>query len=358
MRILHVLVHTGRLNGHVHAAVDLACAQAGLGYRVAVASGGGDFDDILDSNDVESIRLVQHRRLFSLVRATTGLVGLFRRERFDIVHAHMVTSALLCWPACLVFGVPLVTTVHNEFERSAVAMRVGTRVIGVSDAVARAMIRRGVPALRVRTVLNGTIGSPRHPGPSGSPAVLGSPSILFVGGLHPRKGLPDLLEAFGTVAAAIPNATLHIVGEGPSGAEYRAAAAAMPCASAIMFHGGIDDPRPWFLGADIFVLPSRADPAPLVLSEACEGGCAIVASDVGGIPEMLDGGRAGILVPPGDPKRMAAALTDLLSDPKALLEAKRRANANIPCLSLTRVAEQTLHVYRECMPLSRRGRTI
>jgi glycosyltransferase involved in cell wall biosynthesis len=348
LRILHVLNHLERLNGHVHATVDLACAQARLGHEVSVASGLGSLSNVLTANSVGTIRVDQRRRLPTAAMAVIELAKLMRRHRFDVVHAHMVTSALLSWPACKATGIPLVTTVHNEFERSAIGMGVGRRVIAVSGAVARSMVERGIPASRVRTVLNGTIGTPRYAAPSGPPAALGPASILSVGGLHPRKGLPDLLQAFQIVSATVPAATLHVVGEGPCEAEYKAAAAAMPCAGAITFYGGIDDPRPWYLGADVFVLPSHAEPAGLVLSEACEAGCAIVASDVGGIPDMLDGGRAGVLVPPKNPTMMAAALTTLLTDPCALLQGRRRALANIPRMSLDRVAQETLDVYREC----------
>jgi glycosyltransferase involved in cell wall biosynthesis len=346
---MHVLNHTERLNGHVHAAVDLACAQAASGHKVAVVSGGGSFDTLLAASNVEIIRVDQRRHPIIAVKAIAALTKLMRR--FDVVHAHMMTSALLCLPASKMTGVPLVTTVHNEFERSAIAMGVGRRVIAVSGAVARSMELRGIPASRLRVVLNGTIGSPRHAKPPGPPAHLGSPSILSVGGLHPRKGIPDLLSAFAIAAATVPSAKLHIVGTGPCETEYRDIAAAMPCASAITFHGGQDDPRPWFRGADVFVLASHAEPAGLVLSEACEAGCAIVASNVDGIPEMLDGGRAGVLIPPKNPEMLAEALIKLLTTPNALTEWKLRAIANSSRMSLDRVLEQTLAVYRECLAL-------
>ena len=348
LRILHVLNHTERLNGHVHAAIDLACAQTELGHQVAIASAGGSFDDLLAANSVETIHINQRRRPLTIAAAIIALDKLMRERRFDIVHAHMMTSAILCWFAGKATGTPLVTTVHNEFERSALVMGRGQRVIAVSGAVSRSMADRGVPKSRLRTVLNGTIGSRRNPRKPAPPAPLGEASILFVGGLHPRKGLPDLLEAFQWVIAEVPKASLHIVGEGPFRAVYEAAAAALPCAHAITFHGGLSDPRPWFRGADIFVLPSHAEPAGLVLSEACEGGCAIVATNVGGISEMLDGGRAGMLVPPKSPAKLAKALIGLLSDPAELEKAKRRASANVARMTIDRVARETLAVYSEC----------
>jgi len=358
LRILHVLNHTRRLNGHVHLTIDLACMQAQLGHEVAIASGDGDFDALLAAHGVEIIRIDQRQKPLVALRAVAALTRLLRSRRFDIVHAHMMTSAVLCWPACKAAGVPLITTVHNEFARSAVAMGVGRRVIAVSDAVARSMAKRGIPASRIRTVLNGNIGSPRLSAPAGPPAALGTPSILYVGGLHPRKGAPVLLRAFERVAREVPGASLHFVGDGPHRAEYEAMAAAMPCAAAITFHGGWDDPRPFFRGADVFVLPSLAEPAGLVLSEASEAGCAIVASDVGGVPEMLDGGKAGLLVPPDDPARLAEALVSLLVTPGALQDGKSRAHANAARMTLDRVVEETFAVYRECLPASAPGQRI
>ncbi|TXN57126.1 glycosyltransferase family 4 protein [Methylobacterium sp. WL18] len=347
MRILHVLNHTERLNGHVHAAIDLACAQAALGHSVSVASRGGDFDDLLAKNSIEKIILDQARVPLVLIKAELSLLKLVKR--FDIVHAHMMTSAVLCWPICILLRRPLITTVHNEFERSAVLMGIGSRVIAVSNAVSESMSKRGVPKSRLRTVLNGTVGSFRLDGPIGPAVNLGSPALLYVAGLHPRKGLPDLLNAFEIVAEIFPAARLNIVGEGPYQAEYQALAAGLRCAEAVVFHGGKDDPRPYFMASDLFVLPSLAEPAGLVLSEACEAGCAIVATNVGGIPEMLDGGNAGMLTPAHDPQNMARAIIRLLSDKSALDHAKMAAKANIPRLKLERVSQETLDIYRECL---------
>ncbi|UCF54035.1 MAG: glycosyltransferase, partial [Bradyrhizobium sp.] len=111
MRVLHLLNHTKRLNGNVHAAIDLACAEARLGHRVAIASGEGHFDDILTAHDVEIIPLTQERRVGALLKAAAKLQRLLRDWRPDVVHSHMMTSTVLAWPVCRLMRVPLVTTV-------------------------------------------------------------------------------------------------------------------------------------------------------------------------------------------------------------------------------------------------------
>lgn len=349
MRILHVINHTGRFNGNVHAAVDLACAQAAQGHSVAICSGGGDFDALLTESRVEIFTLDRRRSLSAALTTIGTILRLIKRWRPDVVHCHMMMSAVLAYPACKVGRTPLITTVHNAFERSAVLMGLGSRVIAVSEAVGTHMRRRGISAKRLRVVLNGTIGSVRQPRPLPEAEPLEHPAIVYVGGLHPRKGIVDLLQAFERVARKVLSANLYLVGEGPCQEEYRAMAGAMECASRIRFCGARPDPRAYLLGADIFVLASLSDPAPLVLSEAREMGCAIVATNVDGIPELLNRGKAGILVDPGSPSQLAKALEDLLSDKALLAMWRARSQINIGHLSLARVAEETVAVYADCL---------
>lgn len=345
MRVIHLLNHTRRLNGHVHAAIDLACAQQELGHQVEIASGGGDFDAFLADHSIPTVSIDHERRPVVLARALRDLTRHVRRTRPDIIHAHMMTSALLAWPVCRMAGIPLVTTVHNEFQKSSILMGLGTRVIAVSGAVGRSMASRGISASRIDVVLNGTIGSARFDGRDRTPLDLPSPSIVFVGGLHPRKGIDDLLAAFDIVHRRNRDTRLFIVGDGPHRGNYADRARAMACGEAVSFLGAQDNPYRWMAGGDIFVLPSHADPAPLVLSEAREAGCAIVATNVDGIPELLEGGEAGLLVPPHDPQSLAAAILSLTEDPALLAEWRARSQRNIEQMMIERVARDTIGVY-------------
>jgi glycosyltransferase involved in cell wall biosynthesis len=349
MRILHLLNHTNRLNGHVHAAVDLACAQAKLGHTVCVASGGGDFDSLLHRNAVTTVTIDHTRKPLNLVKSAARLRSHVLGWGADLVHAHMMTSAALGFPICQWLGIPLITTVHNEFEKSAILMGLGTRVIAVSAAVGSSMRKRGIPASRLRVVLNGTIGSARFEGRSEPGIVLDAPSILYVGGLHPRKGLPDLFEAFRLVRKTCSTGHLYIIGGGPFEKLYRQLVCEMECRDAVTFLGVKTDPFQWMASADIFVLPSHADPAPLVLSEAREARCAVIGTQVDGIPQLLEYGGAGILVAPRDPKGLAATLTSLLENPQRIEEWKEKSQLNIDRLTIARVAGQTMDVYLDAL---------
>jgi glycosyltransferase involved in cell wall biosynthesis len=349
MRIIHIMKYALHGAGNVYAAIDLACTQAKLGHKVYVCSSVSDFDDLLRKHDVEFIHVNQSG---SVAVSGFALVKLFWRLRAlkpDIVHAHMMKSALLAAILRPILGFKLVTTVHNEFQKSAIAMRVGQRVIGVSEAVTQSMIQRGIAPAKMRTVPNGTINSPRRPLPAPMPMALQHPAIVTIAGMHPRKGIVDLMHASVIVAERFPTAHLYLVGTGPMHDEYKQLANTLR-PNGITFCGHLDDPRPVLLAADVFVLASHSEPAALVLSEAREAGCAIVATDVGGNREMLSNGEAGVLVPPKNPAALADAIIGLLDDPAHMATMRANSTRDLYRFTMERVAADIEQVYRELVP--------
>jgi glycosyltransferase involved in cell wall biosynthesis len=349
MRIVHFLNHTRPNNGHVHVAVDLACAQSKMKHSVSVVSGGGAFDTLFADNGVKHIVIDQKRTLPNLMRALYQLRSAISSISPDIIHAHMMASAGLAFVLRRFMKFKLVTTVHNEFEKTAVIMGVGDRVIAVSQAVADSMERRGVRRSKLRIVLNGTIGSPRLSAEAPQPKALDRPAITFVGGLHPRKDVDDLITAFKTVSAQIPGASLYLVGHGPCWDVYKELASRTGVGNRIQFCGPQADPRPYLLGSDLFVLASHAEPGALVLPEAREAGCAIIATSVDGIPEMLDGGRAGILVPPRRPDLMAQAMIRVLTDRTLLVDMRARSRSNLDYFTVNRAAQDYITIYNSLL---------
>ena len=350
MRILHVLNHMKDVgNGIVNVATDLAYSQCGT-HDVAVASSGGAFATLVESNGGKHFHFDQRRTPANLARAAVRYVRIVREFRPDVVHVHMMTAMVFAKIFKPFFRYRIVSTVHNEFQRSAVLMILADRVVGNSVAVSNAMIRRGARREHVRTVLNGPIDSPRRAARDAYvPEVLRRPAIVSVGGLYERKGFDEVIAAFAELARTRPTIHLYIVGEGPDRPRFEAAAAASGCGERIHFVGFQRDPMPYMLGADIFVLASRKDPAPLAVSEARDAGCAIVASDVDGIPELLVRGVAGQLVPPRDPVALAAALAPLLDDPRELARWRARARAGAEMLSVARVVREMDEIYADAI---------
>jgi glycosyltransferase involved in cell wall biosynthesis len=349
MRIMHFLTHTHTCNGNVHVAVDLACVQSKMGYSVCVVSGGGDFDSLFQAYGVTHVVINLRRTLPNLIVASHKLYATFVSIRPDIVHAHMMTSAALAAAFRCFMKFKLVTTVHNEFARGVIIMGLGNRVIAVSKAVADSMRRRGVQKSKLCVVLNGTIGTPRLSVESPQAEQLNHPAITFVGGLHPRKGVGDLIAAFKIVSARVPAASLYLVGEGPHRHIYEELSSREGLGGRIRFCGFQADPRAYLYGSDIFVLASHAEPGALVLAEAREAGCAIVATAVDGTPEMLDDGWAGILVQPRRPELLAEAIIRLLTDKRTLAEMRERSRSNLRQFTVRRVAEECISVYRSAL---------
>lgn len=349
MRILHVLNHIQEIgNGIVNVAIDLACSQAQIGHQVAVASLGGEYESLLKRYRVTHYELNQTRRPHLLFQACQKYSAIIKTFQPDIVHAHMMTGVVLAKALKGQATYRLVSTVHNEFQRSAILMGLADRVIAVSAAVAQSMHQRGIPTHKLRVVQNGTLGSPRtRPLKDYIPNPLKRPAITTVAGMYYRKGINDLINAFHQIALDFPNAHLYLVGDGPDREAFEAQAQKTFIADRIHFERFQPEPQRYLLATDIFVLASHKDPCPLVIPEAREAGCAIVASAVDGIPEALAGGQAGLLVPPANSTQLADALRNLLSNPNILRLWQERAKQYLEHLTVERVSKETLKIYQD-----------
>lgn len=346
LRILHLanaLSDSG--NGIIHVMVDLAIGQRQAGHEVAVAAAYGQLAELLQAQAVDYIPL-QQRGARNAALAIGRLATLVRRHRFDIVHAHTVSGALAARVAVVGSPTRLVTHVHNSWQRHADLMRVGHRVIAVSDAVRREMIGRGIPAERITTVANGPLGSARaaREVPE-APITLAHPNLLTVAGMYQRKGISDLLEAFQLLRDQVAGVTLYLVGDGVDRSRFEAEARQLGLAGSAIFLRFRRDVARLLGQADVFVLASRSDPNPLVIAEARAAGCAIVSTAVDGIPEALDGGRAGLLVPARHPSALSAAIASVLRDTRLAASLRCAAGERLERLQVGRMCRDVLDVY-------------
>jgi glycosyltransferase involved in cell wall biosynthesis len=239
-----------------------------------------------------------------------------------------------------------VATLHNEFPKTASLMRFADRVVAVSEAVAESMRLRGVPAERLSVVRNGTVGTPRRAGMPLPPSPhLQRPSITTVAGMYQRKGIQDLLRAFARLRPRFPQATLYLVGNGPDRAMMEALAQELGLQGHAHFAGFVGNPAAYLAETDIFVLPSHKEAGGLVLCEAREAGCAVVATRVDGNPEMVGGEQAALLVPPADPDALADAIGRLLDDAVLRADLAARGQHSLDDFSVQRVCEAYLQLY-------------
>ena len=274
----------------------------------------------------------------------------------DIVHAHEPLIPGTGLFATLASPAPVVGTFHAFAERavlySAVApvlRRVWRRLaarLAVSRASAGFVERRFGDGVRV--VPNGTE-LERFQGVSPAPLPEGS-AVLFVGRLEPRKGLSVLVKALPALLRRRPDAFLVVVGDGPERDVVRRLPQEMR--ERVLMEGRVpDDALPsYHAGADVFCAPAvGGEGFGIVLVEAMAAGLPVVASDIPGYREVVRDGAEGVLVPPGDPEALAAAIAALLDDPLYARQLGEAGRQRARRYSWDVVAEEIETVYREAL---------
>lgn len=350
MRILHVMNNlSDRGNGIINLAVDLAIEQRKAGHTVALASGPGGYEQLLQLHGITRYRLDCAPR--HLLAASSEFRRILKRFQPDIIHAHMRMGLLIAWLSSRVARIPLVAHLHNVHDRASILMGLADRLITVSLSVSNSMQKQGIRRSKLRVVLNGTLNSERAAQQGGiTPAILQHPAITTVAGMNHRKGIEDLMLAFNMIAGDFVEAHLYLVGDGPERKLFERQAAKSRFRDRIHFEGFQSQPQAYMLSSDIFVLASRRESFGLVLTEAREAGCAIAASNVDGTPEALEGGEAGMLLPPRDPAALADAMRLLLENDELRRDWQRKARQNIEAFTTRRMADEVEKIYRELTP--------
>jgi glycosyltransferase involved in cell wall biosynthesis len=259
--------------------------------------------------------------------------------RPDIVHTHLGYADLLGGPAARSLGIPSVCTLHAhawpadprervKLTAMALARRWSAeRVIAVSESARAAYVASGADRPEhVVVVRNGVAGAARPGAGRAVRAELGIAAddlvVLMVSALRTEKAHDVALRAAGELLERIPALRLVVVGDGPLRAEVRRAAAAL--GPRVVATGYRSDVMALLDAADVLLHPSRHDALPTTIIEAMAASTAVLATRVGGIPELVEHGVSGVLVPaPPAAPQIAAALSELLLDP----ERRRRLSA-------------------------------
>jgi glycosyltransferase involved in cell wall biosynthesis len=221
----------------------------------------------------------------------------------------------------------VVSTVHSSRVRSAEDRELVRRLtpemdrlIAVSKAIERKIVEEGRDTIPVSLVYNGVdLERYDHQEPCCTlrdeyGMEPGAQIVGVVARLEPEKGHPTLLEAWPAVLRAVPDAYLLVVGEGSRRDALERLARELRIAHRVVFTGRRDDVPAVTAALDVAVLPSYREAQGLTILEAMALSRPVVASNVGGIPEVVEDGRTGLLVPPHDPDALAAAISRLLTD--------------------------------------------
>jgi glycosyltransferase involved in cell wall biosynthesis len=349
IRILHLANSlSDRGNGIVNVAVDLAAEQARRGQSVMFASEGGGFSELLESFGAKCVLLPQ-KGMRRLIGNSLGMLRLLRKVRPSVIHVHMRSGLVLAWPWARLLRIPVIMHLHNVHDPISGIARMPDRIIAVSEAVKKELLSQRIPGARIRVVLNGTLGSPRRNQAQPASAALLHPAFVTVSGLMHRKGIAELIEAFAKVASSDPAVHLYIVGSGTELELFSRMARESGTGDRIHFEGFHADPRGYLRAADIFVIASRRESFGLAILEAREAGCAIIATQVDGIPELLDRGRCGFLVPPRDARAMADAMVKLLQDSVLRKSLRGEARVGLERFTVERMVDEVMAVYQELL---------
>jgi glycosyltransferase involved in cell wall biosynthesis len=316
---------------------------------------------------VEFIGLSRDARLDP--RPWRQVLDRLRAGQVDVLHTHKFGSNV--WGALLDARAPVPVLVAHEhtwsysgrpirrfLDRQLIARRADA-FVAVSNEDRRKMIEiEGVPHEKIRMIPNGT--DLKAAGPDAGPAIrrgLGlkpdQPVVAAVALLRKQKALHLLIEAAVTLRKRFPDLAVLMVGgeepgEAAEPARLRDLVGEADIGDAVHFLGNRDDVAEILAATDIAILCSDYEGSPLVLMEYMEAACPVVATRVGGVPEIVVDGETGLLVPPGESDRLAEAIARLLEDPgsaRAMGEAGRRRRRDE--FDLSRTVREVEALYEE-----------
>lgn len=279
------------------------------------------------------------------VRAFRRLLAVLRDERIELVHAHLVDASIWAAVASRISGIPSVVTLHTSPQPERFRqirerlMRVlidrwATLVIVVSDALGQDYLHRGgLRAAKIRTAHNGVVLTRFERPRDQARAELARefsvpedvPLLVSVSVFREPKGIDVLLRAM--ASSEVADGHLVIFGDGEMRESWMTLAGSLGLDGRVHWAGYRSDVERFLAGCDVFVHPTFEDAFPTVLLEAMAAGLPVIASSVGGIPEIVNPELTGRLVPPRNEEALAAAIVELLGDGQLRLhlgEAGRR----------------------------------
>ncbi len=292
--------------------------------------------EYVESQGVECLSCDCRRRL-SYPWGMLRLARFLRRQRIDILHTHLFEPSVIGLLAGVLARTPLrVMTRHYSDYHTRInktwhvridqtCNRLSHAIIAVSQHTAEHLIDvEKAPRGKVHAILNGIdFERVQLSGPNAVPRVRHEFAaedaylLVIVARLHPEKGHEHLFRALARLKGRTDRRVLLLVaGAGPFDQAYREQVRALGCEDMVRFVGFRRDVPDLMAAADLVVLPSLAEAFGLVLTEALYLGTPVVATRVGGIPEIITDGVDGVLVPPADSEALAAAIAGLLNDPE------------------------------------------
>ncbi|HRZ87616.1 MAG TPA: glycosyltransferase family 4 protein [bacterium] len=332
------------------------------GHSVFVASGGGSMEERFRGSGVTLLPLaIRTKQEFGpkAFRAMPQLCTLLKEQRIDIIHSNSRVTQVVAQAASRLTHVPHVTTYHGFFRKRTlrrILPCIGERVIAISTPVKDYLLRDlGIPEKKISLIHNGVDTARFSERPAGiDPQALrreyglrGDSTVVgIIARLSTVKGHEDLITAFAAALASDNRLELLIVGEGDIKPGLVQLAKKLGVDDSVRYVDRVDDTRRPLSVIDIFAMPSHMEGFGLAVLEAMMMEKAVVATDIGGISEVVENNSTGILVPPRSPSELATAILRFAGNPDLRAEFGRRARAAAAArFPLDATISKTLELY-------------
>lgn len=251
---------------------------------------------------------------------------LLKKNEFDLVHTHGYRADILGIILSKLTGLPVVSTCHGFISNDlnlklynkldCFLLRYANRIMAVSDGIKNDLIKSGISDKRIAMIQNAVEQNGEKElfsrNRKAKRQLLNIHEKEFVAGyigrLSEEKGVKYLIEACTLLAKSGAPVKILIIGDGPQRKELEELVENSGNEGSIMFTGFQNDIENWLPAMDVFVLPSLTEGTPMSMLEAMAGGIPVVASSVGGVPQVIDSDKGGILVTPGKPEEIKNAI--------------------------------------------------
>ncbi|MEW6101644.1 MAG: GT4 family glycosyltransferase PelF [Candidatus Omnitrophota bacterium] len=358
MNVLQVLPELN-VGGVERGTLDLASYLVREGHKAVVVSAGGQLVADLEAKGAIHYKLAVHKKsIFSIIKMIPLLSEIIKKEDIDIVHARSRVPALIAYFAARKTRAVFITTCHGYYKKHpfSYVMGWGKRVIVLSNVIARHMIDDfNVPNERIRLVARSVdLTRFKYEGPAAKRKE--EFNVGIIGRITPLKGHSYFIKAMAKLARINPRLKIWIVGDAPQSKqaykeELQVLVKRLGLSHCTEFLGNQRDIPGILSHLDLLVLATTAQEAfGRVIIEAQASGVPVVATEVGGVVDIIENKKTGMLVPPADPQRIAEAALKIYEDREFAEYLARNAYEKVKeKYSLDLMVKNTMDVYQDAL---------
>jgi len=358
MNILQILPALN-VGGVETGTLDLAKYLVKHGHKAVVVSNGGELVRELESFGAIHYQLPVHRKsIFTMLKTVPKLVELIRKEEIDIVHARSRVPAWIAYFACRKTNKVLITTCHGYYKKHpfSFAMGWGKRVIALSNVIARHMIEDfGTPHERIRLIPR-SVDLEKFKYTSPDKKRKAEFNVGIIGRLTPIKGHLHFVKAMAYVARSLPRLKIWIIGDAPGSKEaykeqVQVLVKRLGLWHSTQFLGNQRDIPAVLANLDLLVLATTSHEAfGRVIIEAQACGVPVVATRVGGVIDIIEDGKTGLLVAPADPAGICEAAIRIYKDIELSRSLAENAYKKVKeKYNIELMAKDTIAVYKDAL---------